>query len=53
MGGYRVEGVARLQVMRDRFGITQFVLWFNIGGIDPAHCEASMRLAMEKVIPHV
>lgn len=51
--GDPAECVARLQEMRDRFGITQFVLWFNIGGIDPAHCEASMRLAMEKVIPHV
>jgi alkanesulfonate monooxygenase SsuD/methylene tetrahydromethanopterin reductase-like flavin-dependent oxidoreductase (luciferase family) len=45
--------IDRLREMRDRFGITQFVLWFNIGGIDPAHCEASMRLAMDKVIPHV
>ena len=35
------------------FGVTEFVLWFNVGGIDPADCERAMRLAMERVIPHV
>jgi Luciferase-like monooxygenase len=25
--------------MKRRFGITEFVLWFSIGGIDPAHAE--------------
>jgi len=34
-------------------GVTEFVLWFNVGGIDPGHGERAMRLAMERVIPHV
>jgi len=29
------------------------VLWFNIGGIDKAHVERGMKLAAEKVMPHV
>jgi len=45
--------VAKLREMKRRFGITEFVLWFSIGGIDPALAEQSMRLAMERVIPHV
>jgi hypothetical protein len=39
--------------MKRRFGITEFALWFNIGGIAPEHVERSMRLAAEKVFPHV
>jgi len=39
--------------MKHRFGITEFVLWFNIGGIPKAHAEAAMRLAADKVIPFV
>ena len=39
--------------MKRRFGLTEFALWFNIGGIDPAACAAAMRLAAEHVMPHV
>ncbi|MGH7042038.1 MAG: LLM class flavin-dependent oxidoreductase [Acetobacteraceae bacterium] len=42
-----------LRAMKRRFGLTEFALWFNIGGIDPAACEAAMRLAAEKVLPFV
>jgi alkanesulfonate monooxygenase SsuD/methylene tetrahydromethanopterin reductase-like flavin-dependent oxidoreductase (luciferase family) len=45
--------VEKLRELKRRFGVTEFVLWFNVGGIDPAHCERAMRLAMERVIPHV
>lgn len=45
--------VEKLRGLKRRFGVTEFVLWFNVGGIDPAHCERTMRLAMERVIPHV
>jgi len=45
--------VAKLKEMKHRFGITEFVLWFNIGGIPKAHAEAAMRLAADKVIPFV
>jgi alkanesulfonate monooxygenase SsuD/methylene tetrahydromethanopterin reductase-like flavin-dependent oxidoreductase (luciferase family) len=45
--------VQKLSEMKRRFGITEFVLWSSIGGIDPALAEASMRLAKARVIPHV
>lgn len=45
--------VAKLKDMKRRFGITEFVFWFNIGGIDRAHVERAMQLAAEQVMPHV
>jgi len=45
--------VAELQEMKQRFGLTEIVLWSNIGGIDPRASERCMRLTMEKVIPRV
>jgi len=45
--------IDKLREMKQRFGITEFALWFNIGGIAPEHVERSMRLAAEKVFPHV
>jgi len=42
-----------LRDMKKRFGITEFALWFNIGGMDTKLTERSMRLAAEKVFPHV
>jgi len=45
--------IATLKEMKQRFGITEFALWFNLGGIAPEHCERSMRLAAEKVMPFV
>jgi alkanesulfonate monooxygenase SsuD/methylene tetrahydromethanopterin reductase-like flavin-dependent oxidoreductase (luciferase family) len=45
--------IARLREMKRRFGLTEFCLWFNLGGIAPEHCERSMRLAIEQVIPQV
>ena len=45
--------VDQLQELKERLDITEFVLWSNIGGIPAERAEASMRLAMEKVIPNV
>jgi alkanesulfonate monooxygenase SsuD/methylene tetrahydromethanopterin reductase-like flavin-dependent oxidoreductase (luciferase family) len=45
--------ISKLREMKKRFGITEFALWFNIGGIAPEHVERSMRLVAEKVFPHV
>lgn len=45
--------IEKLREMKRRFGITEFALWSSIGGMDPALAEASMRLAKERVIPHV
>jgi len=39
--------------MQRRFRITEFVLWFNIGGIAKADVERAMRLAAERVLPYV
>lgn len=47
------ECVAKLREMKERFGITEFVLWSSIGGLPGYMCEQSMRLAAEKVIPHL
>jgi alkanesulfonate monooxygenase SsuD/methylene tetrahydromethanopterin reductase-like flavin-dependent oxidoreductase (luciferase family) len=45
--------VRKLKDMKRRFGITEFALWFNIGGIAPEHVERAMKLTAEKVMPHV
>lgn len=45
--------IEQLREMKRRFGLTEFGLWFNIGGIAPEHVERSMRLTAEKVMPHV
>jgi alkanesulfonate monooxygenase SsuD/methylene tetrahydromethanopterin reductase-like flavin-dependent oxidoreductase (luciferase family) len=45
--------VAKLQDLQRRFRITEFVLWFNIGGIAKPHVERAMRLAAERVLPYV
>ncbi|MBA3741384.1 LLM class flavin-dependent oxidoreductase [Sporichthya sp.] len=45
--------ISKLQFMREKFGITEFILWFNIGGIDTELARESMRLTMDKVIPHI
>jgi len=45
--------VDKLRDMKRRFGLTEFTLWFSIGGIDPAACERAMRLAAERVLPYV
>lgn len=34
-----------------RLGITHYVIWMHIGGIDPSKAERSMRLFAEEVIP--
>lgn len=45
--------IKKLKDMKRRFGITEFALWFNIGGIAPEHVERSMTLTAEKIMPHV
>ena len=51
--GSPAECIERLGEMKRRFGLTEFCLWFNIGGIAPEHVERSMRLTAEKVIGKV
>ena len=51
--GDPAECIAVMKDMKQRFGLTEFCLWFNIGGIAPEHVERSMRLVAEKVMPHV
>jgi len=45
--------IGQLRMIKERLGITEFCLWFDLGGIDSALVERSMRLAKEKVFPYV
>jgi alkanesulfonate monooxygenase SsuD/methylene tetrahydromethanopterin reductase-like flavin-dependent oxidoreductase (luciferase family) len=45
--------VDALREAKERFSLTEVALWSNLGGIDPRASERCMRLAMERVIPHV
>lgn len=45
--------IAELRDMKQRFGVTEFVLWFNLGGMPSEEAKRSMKLTMEKVIPYV
>jgi alkanesulfonate monooxygenase SsuD/methylene tetrahydromethanopterin reductase-like flavin-dependent oxidoreductase (luciferase family) len=51
--GDPVECIERLQTMKDAFGVTEFVLWSNLGGMPPVRAESSIRLAWEKIVPHL
>lgn len=44
--------VTKLRELQEQLGITEFILWFNIGGIDSEMARESMRLTMEQVVPH-
>jgi alkanesulfonate monooxygenase SsuD/methylene tetrahydromethanopterin reductase-like flavin-dependent oxidoreductase (luciferase family) len=43
----------KLNDLRERLGITEFVLWTNIGGMPAADSMAAMRLIMGDVAPRV
>lgn len=45
--------VKQLTELRDRLGITEFILWTNIGGIPTDRVRRSMKLTMEQVIPEL
>jgi len=45
--------IAKLRLIKERLGITEFCLWYDLGGIDAKSVERSMRLAAEKVFPYV
>ena len=47
------ECVDRLQQMKDAFGVTEFVLWSNLGGMPSVRAEHSIRLAWEKIAPQI
>jgi alkanesulfonate monooxygenase SsuD/methylene tetrahydromethanopterin reductase-like flavin-dependent oxidoreductase (luciferase family) len=42
-----------LQRMKEELGVTEFVLWSNLGGMPSVRAESSIRLAWEKIAPHV
>ena len=39
--------------LKEELGITEFVLWSNMGGMPPVRAENSIRLAWEQVAPFV
>ncbi|MCZ6629614.1 MAG: LLM class flavin-dependent oxidoreductase [SAR324 cluster bacterium] len=45
--------VEKLNHLRERLGITEFVLWFNIGGMPVDNSVKAMALAKQEVAPHV
>jgi hypothetical protein len=45
--------IRRLRMLKERLGISEFRLSFDIGGIDCALVERSMRLEKEEVFPYV
>jgi alkanesulfonate monooxygenase SsuD/methylene tetrahydromethanopterin reductase-like flavin-dependent oxidoreductase (luciferase family) len=42
-----------LRELKARLRVTEFILWTNLGGIPNEYAQRSMRLAAEKVMPHV
>jgi alkanesulfonate monooxygenase SsuD/methylene tetrahydromethanopterin reductase-like flavin-dependent oxidoreductase (luciferase family) len=47
------ECLERLRQMQEAFGVTEFVLWSNLGGMPAVRAEQSIRLAWEKIVPHL
>jgi len=47
------ECIDRLKRLKEELGITEFVLWSNMGGMPPVRAENSIRLAWEQVAPFV
>lgn len=45
--------IDRMQQMKEELGITEFVLWSNLGGMPSVRAESSIRLAWEKIAPFV
>lgn len=45
--------IQQLNYIGKRLGITEFILWFNLGGIPAESVRRSMKLAAERVIPYV
>ena len=43
----------KLNNLRERLGITEFVLWTNIGGMPATNSMAAMRLIMSEIAPRV
>lgn len=43
--------IDRLHEMREMLGITEFVLWSNLGGMPAVRAESSIRLAWEQIVP--
>ena len=43
----------KLNNLRERLGITEFVLWTNIGGMPAIDSMAAMRLIMAEIAPRV
>jgi alkanesulfonate monooxygenase SsuD/methylene tetrahydromethanopterin reductase-like flavin-dependent oxidoreductase (luciferase family) len=45
--------IEKLKHLKAELGITEFILWFNLGGMDADRAMASMRLAMAEVLRYV
>ena len=47
------ECVDKISRMKEAFGLTEVVIWPNLGGMLSSRAEASVRLTWEEVVPHV
>jgi len=45
--------IEKLSEMKERFGITEFVLWSSIGGMPPELSEQSLRLVASDIMPRL
>jgi alkanesulfonate monooxygenase SsuD/methylene tetrahydromethanopterin reductase-like flavin-dependent oxidoreductase (luciferase family) len=45
--------IDRMSEMKEMLGITEFVLWPNLGGMPPVRAEQSIRLAWEQIVPNL
>ncbi|MSO75340.1 MAG: LLM class flavin-dependent oxidoreductase [Alphaproteobacteria bacterium] len=45
--------IKKLKQMKEMLGVTEFVLWSNLGGMPPVRAEQSIRLAWEEIVPYV
>jgi alkanesulfonate monooxygenase SsuD/methylene tetrahydromethanopterin reductase-like flavin-dependent oxidoreductase (luciferase family) len=51
--GDPAQCVDRLRELKERLGVTEFVLWSNLGGMPPVRAESSIRLAWEAIVPYL
>ena len=45
--------IEKLSEMKERFGITEFVLWSSIAGMPPEPSEQSLRLVASDIMPRL
>ncbi len=47
------ECVDKMSRMKELLGVTEFVIWPNLGGMPSTRAESAVRLTWEEIVPHV